>query len=196
MRFVRSVAMASSPLKLFAPPDRSRPRQSTAPRQSPTAFAGPLALRATLIVCCAAAVFAAVALAHPDAGLAADAELAFLLRGMAVLKATMVLAAITLLVWRFGLPVARRTAVVYVLGVAALTGASVLIWRLSSIPMAALVFHVAGFAVLLAAWRDGAVSRLLPIAARSAAVDPPAARAATAPSPLQEEAEARALEPA
>jgi hypothetical protein len=122
-------------------------------------FATPASLRSASIACATAAVVMAFAFGRPDAGLAADAELAFLLRGMAVLKATMVLAAIALVLWRFGRPVAPRTAAVYVIGTAALAGATVLVWRLTSIPLAALVFHLAGFAVLLAAWRDEAVSR-------------------------------------
>jgi hypothetical protein len=151
--------------------------------------------RVALVASCTVAVVAAIVLGRPDAHLVADAELALLLRGMAALKAAMVAAALVLVLWRLGRPVARRNALVYVIGTAALSAATALIWQLASIPAAALVFHLAGLALMLAAYRDDAVSPRAVWRARhraaEPAVEPPAARRAEAPAP-----EHRALEQA
>jgi hypothetical protein len=74
---------------------------------------------------------------------------------MSLIKGAMVLAAVAVLLWRFGHPVLAGTAVAYISGAAVLAGASVLIWQLSFIALAALAFHAAAFVVLVAAWRDG-----------------------------------------
>lgn len=127
-------------------------------RHPTTGLSTPLFRRGALLVFCSASVALAAALGHPDAAILGDPQLAFLLRGMAALKALMVLAAAAVCFWRLGRPTPFRTAAVYVVGSAALAGASMLIWRLSSIPLAAVVFHLAGFAILVAAWRDEAVT--------------------------------------
>jgi hypothetical protein len=72
------------------------------------------ALRALLVLGCCAGLAAAAAFGQPVP--AADPELARLLRGMALFKGTMVLAAIAVLWWRFALPVAPRVAAVYLVG--------------------------------------------------------------------------------
>jgi hypothetical protein len=123
-------------------------------RRSATA-ASPELLRLLLILGCVAAVSAAAVIGEPALLVRADPQLALLLRGMAVIKAAIVLSAIGILAWRFGHPVSNRTAATYVAGASALAGASMLIWQLSFIPLAALGFHVAAFAVLVAAWHDG-----------------------------------------
>lgn len=127
------------------------------PRIRTSDLCAPAFLRSVLLVCGSVSVGLAISVGQPSVAMLSDPALAFLLRGMAVIKAVMVLGVVAVLFWRFGRPIRFRTAAVYVLGTAALAGASVLIWRLSSIPLAALVFHVAGFAVLVAAWRDGGV---------------------------------------
>jgi energy-converting hydrogenase Eha subunit A len=100
------------------------------------------------------ALAAAAMLGDPARLVQADPQLAFLLRGMALIKSALVLAAIALLLWRFAHPVSNGFALAYIAGTAVLAAASMLIWQLSFIPLAALAFHVAALAVLLAAWRD------------------------------------------
>ena len=111
--------------------------------------------RIALVTVCIVAGAAAAALADPAAGAGVEPELVLLLRGMAVLKAGLALAAVALAFWRFGRPVSTRAAAGYVVGVAALVAASVLIWCLSSIAAAAIVFHAAALGLLVLAWRDG-----------------------------------------
>lgn len=111
-------------------------------------------LRATLLAGCLAAVFFAVAAAQPSAHLLADAELAFLLRGMALIKAALSLAALAVLLWRFGRPVGVGLTASYLVGAWLVCGASMAIWQLATVPLAAALFHAGELTLLIAAWRD------------------------------------------
>jgi hypothetical protein len=111
-------------------------------------------LRVALLAGCAASVAAAAWLGRPDALLAADPELARLLRGMALIKAFMVAAALALLLWRFGRPIASEKAAAYMAGTWLAAAGSMLIWQLTQIPTAAIGFHVGEIAFLILAWRD------------------------------------------
>jgi hypothetical protein len=115
-------------------------------------------LRALLLLGCAGAVALAAAIATalggPQGALAADPELAFLLRGMAVIKAGIALAAAAVLWWRFGHAIGRGHAAAYLVGMGLVAGATVLISALTAIAAAALVFHVGAFTLLIAAWGD------------------------------------------
>jgi hypothetical protein len=115
----------------------------------------PLVLRTVLLAGSLAVALMAGVLAQPAAWSSADPELAFLLRGMAVIKASITVAAIGLALWRFGRPVSSPAASGYVVGIWSLVAANVLIGSLSYIPAAAFVFHVALFALLALAWREG-----------------------------------------
>ena len=99
-------------------------------------------------------MLAGLALGDPAPRLAADPELAFLLRGMGGIKALLLLGALSLLAWRFARPVPARIAAVYIGGAAVMAGATALIWQLTALPLAAVAFHAAEIAVLVAAWRD------------------------------------------
>lgn len=112
--------------------------------------------RLWLLVGCIGAV--AVALQSVDLAAPARFEpgLATLLRGMAAIKTLMVVAAIALLAWRFGRPVAKRIACAYVIGASFVTGATTMIWQLSAIVPASAVFHAGLLMLLVAAWRDEA----------------------------------------
>jgi hypothetical protein len=121
--------------------------------------ASPLALRLGLLLGCAVSVLLAAWLAAPASALRADPELVFLLRGMALIKAALVLAAVGVLCWRFGQPVLPRVAGAYLAGAWLTAGATMLVWQLSLIPLAALVFHVGEFMLLWVAWRDHAEAR-------------------------------------
>jgi hypothetical protein len=111
-------------------------------------------LRVALVLGCGVAVALAFWIGTPAPYLESDIELARLLRGMAVIKAFIVLAGVGLLLWRFGRPVSRHMAGVYLAGAWLAAGASMLIWQLTLIPLAALTFHAGELALLVAAWRD------------------------------------------
>lgn len=111
-------------------------------------------LRFLLFAGCLASVVLAAWAGEPARYLRADPELAFLLRGMAAIKAVIVLAALGVLSWRFGHTVSQRMAAGYLMGAWLTAGATVLVWQLSFIPLAALVFHAGEFTLLFVAWRD------------------------------------------
>lgn len=114
----------------------------------------PAAWRFVLAVGCMVAAFVAAWTATPQAHLLDDPELARLLRGMALIKGAIVLAGIAVLTWRFGRAVPTPIAASYLIGTWVAAGASVTIWQLASVPIAAIAFHLGEFAVLVAAWRD------------------------------------------
>lgn len=129
---------------------------SAPPRASvPASGLRPLASRIALLATCLGAGLASAALADPAAMAGVEPELVLLLRGMAVLKAGLALAAVALAFWRFGRPVSLLSAAGYVVGVSTLVAASVLIWFLSFIAGAAIAFHVGALGLLVLAWRDG-----------------------------------------
>ncbi len=111
-------------------------------------------LRALLVAGCLAAIAFAAWLGEPAAVVQADPERAFLLRGMAALKGAIVLAALAVMLWRFGRPIAGRFAVPYLLASWLAAGSAMLVWRLSFIAHAAVLFHLAEITVLLVAWAE------------------------------------------
>lgn len=113
-----------------------------------------LVLRAALLVGCTAAVVVAAEVGHPAASLESDVDLGRLLRGMAVIKAGIVFAAISLLWWRLKRPVPAPLAACGLIATWAAAGASMLIWQLTAIPLAVVIFHASGLAFLVAAWLD------------------------------------------
>lgn len=130
----------------------ARPADAAARPAAPASAT--LLLRATLLLGCLAAVALAAAFGRPAASLQADPDLAFLLRGMAAIKAALVLAALAAVLWRLGHPVTQKAAQAYGVGVWLMAAACVLVWRLTSIPFAAIVFHLGEFTLLFTAWRD------------------------------------------
>ena len=111
-------------------------------------------LRAALLAGCVAATVLAAWVGEPEPRFIADPELARLLRGMALIKAGIVLVGLALLLWRFGRAVPAGIAAIYMAGTWLAAAASMLIWQLAFIPFAAAAFHLGEFAVLVAAWRD------------------------------------------
>lgn len=122
-----------------------------------------MALRAALFLGCTATATLAAWVGNPAPYLSADLELGHLLRGMALIKAGIVLAAITLLWRRFKRPVPVPVAATYLIATWLAAGASMLIWQLTAIPLAAIAFHAAGLAFLVAAWRNS--DTLMPVRA-------------------------------
>ncbi len=112
------------------------------------------ALRALLLVGSAALALAVLHGVRPGATLEADPALARLLRGMALIKAALVLAGMAVVGWRLGRPVSVRYAAVYLGGLWTLVVAVTLIWQLTAVGAAAALFHVATLGLFLAAWRD------------------------------------------
>lgn len=111
--------------------------------------------RLYLLVGCVAAI--AIALhAGPSVPLRSDPELATLLRGMAAIKTLLVAAAIAAIAWRLGRPATTRIASSYLVGAWLVTGATTMIWQLSSIVSASALFHVGLLLLLISAWRDEA----------------------------------------
>ena len=123
--------------------------------------ASPSSRRALLLAACAVTVGAAATIGDPAPALRADGELAFLLRGMACIKALIVLAALAALLWRFGQPIGTPLALGYTAAAALSAGAAMLVWQLSWVGAAAGAFHVGELAMLLLAWRDGGVRERL-----------------------------------
>lgn len=119
-------------------------------------------LRRWLLLTCLAAGTLAVWVGNPSDYLRADPEWAFLMRGMAGIKATLILAALGLLWWRLKHPISHPIAMAYVIGAGLASGATVLIWQLSFIPLAAIAFHAGEFVLLVAAWRDKGAKPGLP----------------------------------
>lgn len=111
-------------------------------------------LRALLVAGCLLAAMLAAWAGSPELVLESDAELARLLRGMALIKASIVVAVVGALLWRLGRPLSRTLAAVYIGSTAVVAGASMLIWQLTFIPLAAVAFHIGELALLVAAWRD------------------------------------------
>lgn len=118
-------------------------------------FSQPLLLRAVLLVVSIVAGLAAGALADPAGVSHVEPELVVLLRGMALIKAGMALLAFSLAWWRFGSPMSSQAAAGCVAGVGCLAAATILIWYLSFILAAAVVFHLGLFGLLVLAWREG-----------------------------------------
>ncbi len=98
-------------------------------------------------------LIAAVTLMLPQRELV-DAELVFLLQGMAVIKAGLLLGAFAAVYWRFCHPTAPRMAMSYSIGLWMATAATFMIWQLTWIPAAALLFHLGEILMLVTAWRD------------------------------------------
>jgi hypothetical protein len=112
-----------------------------------------LPLRAALMAGCAISVGITAYLGDPS-GFTNDLALTRLLRGMALIKGAMALAAVAVVLWRFGRPVAMPVAAGYLLGSWVLVGSTMLVWQLTWIPAAAVLFHVAGLSMLLVSWRE------------------------------------------
>jgi hypothetical protein len=117
-------------------------------------FSGPAMLRLLLIVGCLATVALAAWIGQPEAQSSSDPDLLRLLRGMAMIKGVLVIAAVGVLLWRFGHPLSLQQAGAYLVGAWLAAGASMMIWQLTLIPLAALVFHVGEITMLVTAWLD------------------------------------------
>ena len=141
-------AFPPGPLAASPVPDAARPARRR--------VSGSAVRRAALAVAVAAAVAAAHFLADGAAlaqAVAADPELARLLRAMALIKGAMAVAAVwladRLLRERLGAGLAAGL----VLAVAAMAAAPVLMWHVASVGAGAVLFHAGMVLLLVLGWR-------------------------------------------
>jgi hypothetical protein len=145
----------------------TRPLASPLPyRDAPAPLVTPRAARAggtagrvlpTLLVGGCLAVAAGVIWAAPALGAAPaalDAELARLLRAMAVIKGVLAALGVGALAWRVRRPVSPLLGAAYVAGAWVAAGATAAMWSLVALGAVAVVLHGAGALLLLLAWRD------------------------------------------
>lgn len=96
-------------------------------------------------VALALAILAAVALAawlgEPRPSILADADLTFLLRGMALIKAAIAAAVMALVYWQAGHVTSQRRFIAYVIATAVLAATAVLVWQLAVLQATSVVFH-------------------------------------------------------
>lgn len=110
-------------------------------------------LRTALMAGCAIAIIVSGYLGDPSGFTHADPALARLLRGMALIKGVIVMAILAAVWWRFGRPIFKPGAAGYLLGSWILVGSTTLIWQLSWIALAAVLFHAAALFMLFVSWR-------------------------------------------
>ena len=148
--------MAQSLLRpLFSPPRSDLDaRLGTRPPGVRTGSTHALRLRTGLLLACAVAIGVAAWVGDPSSYLQADPALARLLRGMALLKGMIAIGAVAAVYWRLAWPVHRRVAVTYLITASLLTGSTMLIWQLSYIVLAAVLFHLAALTMLIVGWRE------------------------------------------
>ena len=111
-------------------------------------------LRSGLVLGCAAAIAMAAWLGDPGGYLQGDPALARLLRGMALIKGLIALAAMGAVFWRLAWPISKPVAAGYFACCWAFAGSTMLIWKLSCIVPAALLFHTAALSMLWVGWRE------------------------------------------
>ncbi len=97
--------------------------------------------RSILLLATLTAVALAAWLGEPRPSIAADPDLAFLLRGMAVIKAAIASAVLALVWWRAGQPAPMARFLAYTLATALLAAMAVLVWQLAVVLMTSVVFH-------------------------------------------------------
>lgn len=97
----------------------------------------------------------------PTAYLRADPDLAIVLRGMALIKAAFVVAAMTVVLWRYASPLTSRLSATYLIGISLMAFSSTTIWQLSHLAGASVLFHLGVFLLLGAAYLDNASPKRL-----------------------------------
>jgi hypothetical protein len=123
-------------------------------RREAATLADTALLRAAVIAACVLSIGIAAGFGDPSGYLTDDPALARLLRAMAVIKGMLALAALGAVLWRFGWSVSKPAAFTYIVGSSVLTGSSMLIWQLTYIPLAAVLFHAAALCMLVVCWRE------------------------------------------
>lgn len=122
----------------------------------------PLPMRRRVVLTSASAVAVGLAafLGDPAVMLAWDAELATLLRGMALIKALMAFAVLAALWWRFASPLSAAAFRLSTLCAALISGSAMMVWQLDFIIATGIAFHTALITLAVLALRDGHVSTI------------------------------------
>ncbi|MEM6532275.1 MAG: hypothetical protein AAF654_06605 [Myxococcota bacterium] len=110
--------------------------------------------RALLVTLMVFAFAIGLAVGDPSEGLRRDAELAFLLRGMAALKGLIALGMAGLVWWRLGAATSAWNAAAYLGTVSVAAFATALVWQLSYLGPVSFAFHSALIGLALIAWKD------------------------------------------
>jgi hypothetical protein len=122
-------------------------------------LATPAGRRCMLVLAILAAIAAAALLGRPNPGIAADPELAFVLRGMGLIKLAIATLAIGLVWWRAGQPVRSGRILAYLACAALLAAAAVLVLKLAVVAATSVVFHATLLAMGLMALGDEHVAK-------------------------------------
>ncbi len=115
--------------------------------------------RTVLLLVVLSAVAAAALLGQPRPALLADPELAFVLRGMGMIKAMIALGITSLVWWRAGSAVGTRRLLAYCAACALLAAATVLVLELAVLVATSVVFHATLLTLGLLALGDGGLAR-------------------------------------
>ena len=142
-----------------------------ATRTRPVATLPPTTARAILLLAVAAGL-AAGTLAALGAPATHDADMAHLLRAMALLKAVIAIVVTGFVLWRFGAPVGPVRLTGYALACAAMACGPGLIWGMVHLGAGALLLHGGLLVAILLFWRDPEIAARLAamITARRAAI--------------------------
>ena len=123
------------------------------------AFATPAGRRCMLVLAVLAAIAAATLVGQPNPGVAADPELAFVLRGMGLIKLAIATLAIALVWWRAGEPAQSGRFLAYLACAALLAAAATLVLKLAVVAATSIVFHATLLAMGLMALGDDQVAK-------------------------------------
>ena len=118
------------------------------------ALATPAGRRCMLVLAVTAAIAAAALLGRPNPAIAADPELAFVLRGMGLSKLAVATLAIALVWWRAGEPAQGGRFLAYLACAALLAAAATLVLKLAVVAATSVVFHATLLALGLMAPGD------------------------------------------
>ena len=133
--------------------------ESGRPDAEPTAsdrdhLKGALRLRLAFLGACALAAAAAILYAGTGGIQSVDPDLAKLLKGMAIIKTVILLAAGAAIWWRLGSPIRRAFAAGYIIfGAAGIAGAA-LVWNMAGLGLAPFLFDGGLLGFLILALRD------------------------------------------
>jgi hypothetical protein len=127
------------------------------PRRSALATAA--GRRCMLVLAALAAIAAAALLGRSNPGIAADPELAFVLRGMGLIKLAIATLAIALVWWRAGQPVPSGRILAYLACAALLAAAATLVLKLAVVGATSVVSHATLLAMGVMALGDDAIAK-------------------------------------
>lgn len=126
------------------------------------------ARRATVLLFMAAGLVAGFVMtgqfAAAEAARLSGEDLARLLRGMAAIKAAIILPAIAVILWRLGVPASSTLMTAYTLAASAMTFSIGLIWHLAHVGPGALLMHAGLIGTVILLFRDKAVAERLAVA--------------------------------